>query len=337
MISSHLPGSRPSTVGARGRVLVTLVLVGTLAACTGGTGDDRARDDAPDAAATAAAISAGVVLDAELNQQTGAITFPLDPFLPTKADSSVLDEAILLDAAACADAQGVRYLVPARDVPQEYDQDALDGPWTIAQAERFAFVQPMTDADLRGNGIVGAPSAPPVAPRADRTLGDIPTDSPERQVVDECYAKNKKVAAELRAAQSPTAPWMRELSDAATAAQESDVADGLRAELRACYEQQGIAVDPAAFDDGHLGFTAGVAGADPGTIDADQIALAVGVVRCKDQVRYTERAAALVAQAQAPLIIRNLDEMRAFRQNLDDALAQAQDIVAAHADLTTTW
>ncbi|WP_160158441.1 hypothetical protein [Cellulomonas sp. SLBN-39] len=275
-------------------------------------------------------------LVAELDPDAGSIALPFDQFMPTFDDSEVLDLATQLEAASCAGDQGVHYRIPARDTPPEYSQDTLDGPWTIAQAERFAFVRPMTDADLRGNGVVGAPEAGPAVERTDTVLADIPAESPHREIVEDCFAANE-ITDRFGSAQSPSGPWMTEMSAAVTAAQASDEADALRSELRACYEQRGIAVDTSAFDAGRLGDTAGVAGADSSLIDAQQIELAIAVVECKNDVGYTERAAALVAQAQAPVVVAYLDELRAFATELESTRDEAEQIITEHADLTTTW
>lgn len=330
--SSTTLGPRSSRTVARWAALATATAILT-SACTS---DDPAQRVAPDQDATAAALTAGVSLESELDPETSSITLPIDQFMPTRDDSEVLDQATQLVAASCAAEQGVHYSVPVRETPPEYSQDTLDGPWTVAQAERFAFVQPMTDADLRGNGVDGAPEAGPVPERTDPVLADIPTESPQREIVEDCF-KNDDVTDEFRSAQSPSGPWMEEEDAAVTAAQTSQAAQSLRSELRACYEQRGIAVDTSAFDAGSLGATAGVAGADPSRIDAQQIELAIASVECKEEVEYTERAAALIADAQAPVVVAYLDELRAFATELESARQDAEQIIAEHSDLTTTW
>lgn len=283
-----------------------------------------------------AAAMTGVVLDAELDPGASSIAYPIDHFFATRDDSEVLGFASQIAAAACAAEQGVHYKIPTRETPVEYDQDTLDGPWTIAQAERFAFVMPMTDADLRGNGVVGAPEAPVEEPSTDRTLADVPDDSPEREIVEECFRVNAETV-DYESAQNPAGSWVLELETAVSVAQHSAEADDLRSELRACYLSSGVAVDEAAFTSGVLGDTAGAAGADSSRIDAEQIVLAVAVVGCKDEVQYTERAAQLIAEAQVPVVLANLDELRAFAENLAQTRAEAEEVIAEHADLRTTW
>ena len=283
-----------------------------------------------------AARAAGVRLEAELDPATGAIGLPVEQFLTPRDDSEVLGAAAQVAVAACAAEQGVHYAIPVRATPEEYTQDTLDGPWTVSQAERFGFVQPMTDEDLRGNGIVGAPAAGPTAARTARTLGDLPSDSPDRAVVEACAAE-ESTTEEFRLVESPTGPWFAELDAAVRKAQTSEAAVTLRGELRACYEQRGIAVDGAAFDSGQLGATAGVTGADPSRIDEQQVNLALEVVACKTQVRYTERAAGLIAQAQAGVVTDHLEEFGALAEQRDAARAKAETILSDHPDLTTSW
>ena len=304
---------------ALGAALVVVLVAG----CSGA-------GDATDAAtATAAApwpsseplTVHGMDLRPQLDESTGAVILPLDRFEPTDAEVDLLTSAASVAIALCARERGVAFVgvTPPSDPRPVSEQ--FYGPWTVAQAERFAFVPPMSDADLAANGLVDGAADTADAGRAPHP-NTLLTDE-DWAVVEACDGSG--VEDEFHEATRTTGPWSDGIEAAAAALMRQDETAALLDELGACFGSRGMQQDPD--------LPWAVVGAGR-TIDEQQVRLALGVVSCKEQVDFTPRMADLYARATLPVIAAYADELVERRRALDETLAAAQDLVAAHADVT---
>lgn len=287
----------------------TLAVAAVCAGCSTGT------DASADALATASAEA--VQGTYTLDRETGAITFPADRFMLSNEEEAELSAVSSILLESCAGESGIEFGAwESRHVP-EYDASTLYGVWTPALAARFGFVTPMSDADLRANGVtVHQPGTekPPEAQDHDRGVLD---SSPEAEdVLAECQS-----TPEYQAIDSfqfyRTQAWSVPLGDAFEAAQQSDEFEAAVTDLHECFRADGLRPE---------GFA--VKGTDISEISAEQIDLALRVVECKDDVDFVRRAVVEVARHQLPIVERYENELTAHRAAIDEALARAETIRA---------
>lgn len=272
--------------------------------------------------ATRAVGHSGLDVTVGLDRQTGAITFPGDRFLTTAKERDLIDSAMTHVLSACVMEQGVAFAPFPPMWSPVHDASNYFGVWTAPVAETFAFVSPMTRADLRANGVTidGEPIPESTEPPPAWRSNSLATDEAEA-AIDACSARPEAARFDL-AATTPHGPWAMELGaahDSARLTQEwTDAVD----DYHGCLIDNGLHPDP---DD-----PLSVIGADPSTIDAEQITLALAVVDCKDQTHLVDRLAGQVAAFQAPVIDTYASDMTAHRGRLDTLVADARTYLATH-------
>lgn len=266
----------------------------------------------------------GVALDAELDETAGAVILPADRFIHTTNDMILLASAGSVEVSNCAAENGV--VLPAV-YPREddvYYSEHYYGPWTVAQAERFGFVMPMTDADLRANGISQTVERPEesseisesdASPRPDLSEAD-------EDLVAEC-ASNEAAQAYARVQSFGLGPWAEELAVASVSAREEQATKDALEELLQCYESNGL--QPGVGEENAPWIPEG---AEANVISEEQVQMALTVVECKQDIRFTERVAQVEAELQASVIVEYLDELLEHRRVLDEALASASELVS---------
>jgi len=297
-----------------------LVVLAALAVLLSGCSDSSSLAAGADSADKAEAAPArGVSLDAELDPVSGAVILPYDRFVVTKNEDSLLVTAASVLASKCAKDQGVAF-DPGRLIQNPvYDSEQFYGPWTVAQAERFGFAPPMSEADLVANGLAELPAGQSAWESPNVNLTDA-----QLAVVEDCQGRED--AQRLWAAVTSTGPWWSAIKDLSfspspTVAEDPRV-QAAWSDLSACLVRQGL--EPEA-DPDYIGLPKG---ADGNVINAEQISMALTTVQCKDEVNFTKRVADVTAELQAPIIGQYLDELVAHRAAVDSALAEARSIVA---------
>jgi hypothetical protein len=304
--------------GASG-VGVAVVLALFLGGCsTAGSGPSAvASATAASTAQVEQARDRGVVLDAELDPSTGAVILPYDRFIPTPDENEDVMVASTVLLSQCVAESGVMFDPVSRIDQSIYYSETFYGPWTNAQAEKFGFVRPMSDADLVANGIVASDSRPAEGESA--TEGGVERPDADQAVFDEC-AQSPDFEA-LNAGLMRDGPWEAQLPSSGDEVFEDPVAAAALDDLDACFVREGMEPDPE--------FLYVPLGADPTVIDETQISLALATVACRDEVDFTRRVADVLAQQQAPIIVAYLDELVEQRADLDESVRQARAILDA--------
>ncbi|NKY22930.1 hypothetical protein [Cellulomonas denverensis] len=294
-----------------------------IALMTGCTGAEQMPAVAPSMLPPSAPLTVdGMDLEPQVDEASGAVVLPMDHFQPTWEENDVLATASSVDLALCARDRGVTFLAAGLAFDAIYLSESYYGPWTVAQAERFAFVPPMTDADLAANSVTGTPAAsspagdPGPDPNLDLTDEDWAT-------IDECGAS--EAGATFREATQLNGPWTEQLDAAEAALLTSDEAVDLFDELGACFTSRGMEPSPDA------PWT--VVGAVVDEISEQQVQLASSVVACKEETGFTERMARLEARATIPVITEFAGELADRREQIDAAVADARALIAANGDV----
>lgn len=276
-----------------------------LASCSIGTSHKAATDEPTEVN--------GISLRAELNEATGEVRLPYDRFTATYEEMDLLVVASSVAASTCAREKGVVFVPPAPSSDPAYVSEQYFGPWTVDQAQRFGFVEPMTDADLVANGIIGASSDEterPAAPNGDLTDADW-------AVMDTCGSTPE--VKKLLDARAESGPWVTPMAAVHDALLDDGRAKDLLDELDGCYRGEGLKP---------LAKTPWTPQGASGAISEDQIRLALQVVECKKQISFTERMAQVEASLQAPIISEYADELVAKRAQIDEAVVEAKALIA---------
>ena len=187
-------------------------------------------------------------------------------------------------------------------------------------AERFAFVTPMTEAEMRANGVTinGEPIPESTSPA--RTLPSNNVEDPEVQAgIERCLAEPEMSRFDF---QLPPSPWAADADAAYDSAVQSQEWKDAVADYHECLRDKGMEPD---LRDNQLS----VVGEDSSVIDAEQISLALEVVACKDQVKLVERLAGQIAVFQAPIIDEYAVDLTALREYIDQFVADSQAYLAA--------
>jgi hypothetical protein len=264
-----------------------------------------------------------------LDPARGAVILPYDRFVPSENESSLIADAGSALVSKCAAVSGVVFATGPVLQDPVYDSEQFFGPWTSSQAEHFGFAPELTQADLVANGILPGGAASPPAEGAtpspsdgDRSQKGSGTNAnltdADWAVIDGC-GRNKEYRDLMSALVFGAGPWAEPLAAVNDSVFDDRDAKAAQSDLSACLARGGMTADPA-----HPGLPVG---ADPGTISAAQVELALKTVACKDEVRFTQRVAAVLAAKQAPIVVAYLSELVAKRHALDDALDRARQIL----------
>lgn len=289
-----------------GRCAATVLIVSLLAACS-----------------SASSPPTDIPKVAELDPATGAVNLPFDRYTADVEDGNLFRAAQAAARAICAREAGVEFVAPAYVEQDIYRSESFLGPWTLSQAQKFGFVEPAPDADLRANGYVSADYGEPS--RFDyAAVGDANSRLSEDEwaVVDECGAAANEFAPPA------TGPWFTELD-----ALNRDVLDPgspevapILEDLYACYEERSIGQHPSV-----AGWPQG---ADNHVINEEQISLAIASVECKIERGTTQKLADVWAAAQAPILEEYAAEAVETGNRLDAVREDAKEFLAAHPEVT---
>jgi hypothetical protein len=262
-----------------------------------------------------------VVVRAELDVETGAVVLPYDAYRPSPSELDLLAVASSAVVADCGDALGIDFepLGETLDDPV-YASEPYFGPWTLAQADRFGFVQPQSDRDLVVNGITDHANG-----SGDAAGGPQPEAPPNASLTDEdwsaldaCVTSDER-AVLFREAAVQSGPWTQSIEAISSSLSSGPPGAAVLADLVACYEERGMR--PGTDEPWYP------LGADALAIDATQIAMAGAVVECKVGTDFTQRMADIEASQQAEVIREYEADLVLQRERLDEALHVAQGLV----------
>ncbi len=264
----------------------------------------------------------GLEVTAALDRETAAIVFPLDRYSPTSQESSEVSSALSLAMSKCMNAAGFSFSPAIFPTDPLYEASNFFGVWTSGMAERFAFVMPMTEADMRANGVTfnGEPLPESTAPAGAWRSNNV--EDPEVQTGIEKCGIEPEVSRFVY--QLPPTPWAADADAAYDSARQSREWKDAVADYHECLRGKGM--EPDLRDD-----QLGVAGQDSSVIDAEQISLALEVVACKDEVKLVERLAGQIAAFEAPIVDEYAVELTALREYVDQIVADARAYLAAES------
>lgn len=262
--------------------------------------------------------SSGLDVSADVDPVDASIVFPADRFVLSDKELDLLRSAQSYAIAECVQEKGLAYTPFEPSYDEIYDASNYFGVWTVAIAERFGSVKPMTVADMRANMIEVEGGLP--EPTGESTPWGFESDDEEliTSAYSECASRPE---AENLAPETPKGPWNAPLAAAYETARETERSRAALDDYHRCLRERGL--EP--INDS----SAGVKGQDPRTLSAAQIELALQVVECKTESRFVERMAAEIAMAQAPVIDEYASELVAQREDLEDSIRAAQERLAA--------
>lgn len=300
---------RVGSGGAMKKVLIALSVVFCVTAC--GQSSNASTSDAP-------------VEAAELDATVGEVVLPFDRFAMTSWEEDVLMSATGATINVCAADKAVetKTVLPTdkRVHDEIYASEHYFGPWTEAQANRWGFVPPMTDADLFYNGIEGGPQNAPEAMFLSEEHNYTPEDE---EVIGECRDSSSWV--DLSASLTSESPWLTDYPIFEETWKEHEEAVRIIGELSQCLTDNNLVP---------LKETPWLpTGSQSNLIDEEQIDMAVTVVDCKKSLDFTQRIANVEASLQQPLVEKYSREMQEHRSAIDEMMPQAEKLIAEHPEV----
>lgn len=263
----------------------------------------------------------------EINLETGVATRGSQNFMPTFVDSSNTDAAYQRSMTECVERSGLDDPLSWRPMAPEYAYQSFVGVWRDYEAERFAFTKPIPLLDQLANDVrnetVPAEELA-VAQRDAKDLANrlqdarrVEADRDFRQVWQQCEsdplaAHWKKRTDELI---GYVGPWTEDFDEAVARAHEDDRMKDVKSDYVACLAMSGVvpvSPDSTEYDDFWT-----VVGEKFGTIDEQQIKLALEVVSCKERTNATGRVLDLVAEYEAAVYNEYEQELQNSRLQLE--------------------
>lgn len=252
-------------------------------------------------------LDAVVPTTATVDEATGAIVLPLDSYWPSQLESADLASAQRVAMIRCKASKGVTSIDEVRRVISDAPMHRF-GVWRLADAERYGYLEPMSDEKLAA-----------LADNAD------PSQGPSQAEIDaahECVREDPMV--KVLNEQPATGPWEKAVAAADEAAQQSRAWDDAVDDWARCLEDQGVGVDRESLIPDGVDARA----LDERRVRPEDVALAVTDVTCKRQEDTIQRLANIVAAAQAPVIEQHKARFLEQRAALDKQLVLARQVLA---------
>lgn len=273
---------------------------------------------------TQTAQEGAVNFNAEISEDTGRITLPLDRYMPSEAESEYLLATSQGAVAECALKDGVDIRGEKPSIAPSEDSIFVEfGPWRKFIAQKYGFLEPGSELQMRlSYGAEGTLLAPVSdEERAQRASGATLDSARVEEVRTKCASSGDAFAPgnlEQRG------PWV----DAAYQVRESlpedkEVASILE-ELKQCYGAEGI-----EWDEQRPGYAKNV---DYEHLRTEDIALAVKAAQCQEKLKATERIVKRWADLQKPIVEKYQDELAAQREKNDVLLKKAKEYVNTHPE-----
>lgn len=323
---------------SRLRKLVAIAIIsGSLAACASNekpavqptTLSDPSAAEAVESTeaieSTEAMPSSGIPETVTYDLDLSAINLPYDAFLVSHYERLQLQHGAMVDLVTCARERSLDLvLVPLFSDIDVVKNEHFFGPWTLAQAEKYAFVTPSRDADLRANGIVDQDYGYFATPEEKFAYShNAPILSENDEELEGCGATMRRINEEVRVVKN--APWDNEITILPEKIFEYDQARQALTDLESCMSTVGLKADPD-----RPGYAAGW---KFDVINEQQIEMAVKAVQCKNKTGFTETLAELLAAQQVEIMKKYEKEVFAQKQRKDDALAEVSNLLVGNQHL----
>ncbi|GAA4849039.1 hypothetical protein GCM10023221_30390 [Luteimicrobium xylanilyticum] len=297
--------------------ILAIALAGALGACS---------HDAP-------APVSGLDLTADVDLVRGTVVEPMDRFRDSPEDDAVTQDAQQVATTLCAGKHGVTWDPYFADSTYDLRVGPVEGPWVEANAKKFGFLKPSSPTDVQRQTHPGTPEAQRLP--GEKGSPNATLDDAQQKVVQACAAGPDATRFDLSRL-TPQGPWdlarqtahEKILSTEDDHSATSDLTRPVEDDYDACLRAAGA--EPGAE---RLGWAKG---ADAHVLDAQQIALALTVVRCKTQVHYAQRLADIEAQLEAPIVEKYAHELTARKAKIDAVVADAKKYLARNPDVRPT-
>lgn len=273
----------------------------------------------------------GLVLTAEIDKAASRVVLPLDRFVMTDQESFILINALTGATAKCARSE---LGIPWRGIPMEENVHPSRlmwhemGPWTVDMASKYGFAMPAPEGTLRRNGILPSDDNQEEKPG----INDGISDSDARKVRGNCIEGRDEVLQfdEVRLNLNRGPGYVEASNTREKVFKDGRTKQALQ-ELYQCYRDNGMEPEGIIKETGEPGVD--VRGANPLTINEEQIQLALKVVACKEKVDFVPRVARIWAEIQAPIIEEYAEEFLDQRNKIDSVLAKAKAFIAENPDV----
>lgn len=262
-------------------------------------------------------------MSAELDPVTGSVVLPFDRFTGGYEEMDLLSTADTAMNTVCAREQGVEAIALKPTYDPVYDSESFFGPWTVDQAERFGFVTPMTDADLRANGYVPQDYGEPPSEDRARAL-EIMARATDDDFAVFATCRERPESKQFDLYLPAQGPWNARLDAVSGGIDDDPAVRAVFDELGQCLQDNGLEPDP------ELPWQP--VGADQRVINEEQVAMALTVVECKTSIDATRRIADRWAALQAPILDEYASELLDEQAVIDEALATAREYIGAHPE-----
>jgi hypothetical protein len=297
-----------------------------IAGCSGPTTGTPSTPREPERTDESSAISGGGIdVTPQLDEDLGRVVLPYDRFTFDGADVSLLRQAVNVEVALCAREQGIDFVASPMFADVEvYRSESFFGPWTMEQAQKFGFIEPMRDADLRANGFVpegyGTPSDQAWIATVEHNG---PVIEEYQAQLDECSEQADTRLESIR--EVPNSPWHAELWAIQESLGKDKRVEEAVAKLEQCLRDRNLKPIP-----GNPGY---VEGFDVNQITEEQILLAIQTVECKEEVDFTQTVASAWASLQEPVLARYAREIVAQGEANARALEDARALISANSEV----
>ena len=262
---------------------------------------------------------------AELDVATSRVIFPSTPFQMTHEEDQIIATAYNVAVNKCAqeelgiNAQYPEFISLQSDV---YEMFYEYGPWTEDMATRFGYVAPMTEADMRANGIV-RDNVSADTQSSDAGIPEL-SDAELERVNKECRTKPEVKQFDPIGIDNLRPAALDTLNDAdmGLKVKKNKRGQAVFEDLKECYSRNGIAFEKSREEE-ISSSPIEVSGANHWAINEEQIKLALKDVACKNEVNMIQRLADIRAAYEAPVVQENEKEFQAYRKQIDDLVTKA--------------
>lgn len=241
---------------------------------------------------------------AKLDHDTGVIRYPLSSYALTGADASTVEHANALLIQDCMATSGLDFLRATQDWRNKAEQpDRTFGLWSRSVAARDGYNVPSESAK--------------------RDLEDWEAEQPESWWTEywECLDTSEQLPSMSLLVGNPTDPSSvdRGYTDALRSTQTSAIFKDSRAEWVQCIADEGLTAQDGAWfvpvlpDDAESRFE-----------------IALRDVTCKEDLGTMQRVADVMARYQAAYIDAHEGDLNSFREDAQETLAKAREIVATY-------
>lgn len=263
--------------------------------------------------------------DAFISHEDSMVILPADRLLLTEVERRYLLSTFSAAMNVCAQHKGValRDVKPSDKATVEESFREF-GPWNREFAQKYAFLKPGTEGQMRVNyGREGTLLLPPTEEEEKAADPNSLIDAKvQSDIREECNDAGERF---YPGHYESKGPWLSELSAQLDSLKTDKEIKPILRELQQCYEAAGI-----EWDDQYPGQAKNVSYKN---LRSEDIALAVKAAECHEKLKATERIVKRWAELQKPIIEKYADELVADRKKIDTVMKEAREYVAAHPEV----